>query len=181
MIEIWATVPMTNGLYESSNIGNIRRVLGKVRNNKHGGTRSVGGNNLSQKTKSNGYKEVNLYVGGNKNKMTYVHRAVYSAFNGCISEGFQINHIDGDKSNNKLSNLELVSASENMRHAFHNKLSTVPVMNGESHPMSKLSSSQVACMREEYFVKRNITELSIKFNVSKSTVVRIVSNKSWVH
>jgi len=181
MSEIWATIPMTNGLYESSNIGNIRRVSGKVRNNKDGGTRSVGGNNLSQKTKSNGYKEVNLYIGNNKSKMTYVHRAVYSAFNGCINEGFQINHIDGDKSNNKLSNLESVSASENMRHAFHNKLTTIPVMNGESHPMSKLSASQVDDIRNEHSVKRNVTELSKKFNVSKSTIVRIVSNKSWVY
>lgn len=180
MNEKWSVIPMTNGFYEASDIGNIRRVLGKVRNNKQGGTRFVGGKNLSQKTKKNGYKEVNLYIGENKSKMTYVHRAVYSAFNGCIDIDFQINHIDGDKSNNRLSNLECVSASENMRHAFHSKLTTIPIMHGELHPMSKLSASQVADIRKEHSVKKNVTELSKRFNVSKSTIVRIVSNISWV-
>ncbi|WP_302782615.1 HNH endonuclease signature motif containing protein [Clostridium saudiense] len=47
-------------------------------------------------------------------KTQYVHRLVWELFNGAIPEGFEINHIDGNKSNNKLFNLELMTRKENL-------------------------------------------------------------------
>ena len=57
-----------------------------------------------------------------KKKRVLVHRLVWETFNGKIPVGMQINHIDGDKQNNSLSNLELVTPSENMKHAYDNGL-----------------------------------------------------------
>lgn len=59
----------------------------------------------------NGYGLV--FVGDLKKKVS-LHRLIWKAFNGDIPEGLQIDHIDGDKSNNKLNNLRCVSSLENM-------------------------------------------------------------------
>lgn len=48
-------------------------------------------------------------------KHIYSHRAIYQAFHGDVPDGKQIDHIDGDKANNDISNLRLVTASENIR------------------------------------------------------------------
>lgn len=47
-----------------------------------------------------------------------IHRLVWQYFNGPIPKGLQINHIDGNKLNNKLSNLELISQEQNLHHAM---------------------------------------------------------------
>lgn len=54
---------------------------------------------------------------GLDNKNVYVHRIVYETFVGVIPKGYDINHIDGNKLNNNVSNLEAVTRSENQKHA----------------------------------------------------------------
>ena len=64
-----------------------------------------------------GYLQVKL----RKNKIRYnryVHRIVWETFRGKIPQDYEINHIDHDKTNNKLSNLELVTHSENIHKSF---------------------------------------------------------------
>ncbi len=51
-----------------------------------------------------------------------IHRLVYRTFKGELNKGFEINHIDGDKSNNNILNLEQVSKTENMRKAVETGL-----------------------------------------------------------
>lgn len=63
----------------------------------------------------NGY--IRIAVRG---KSEPAHRLVWEAFNSPISKGFMIDHIDGDRSNNRLSNLRLVSQSQNMMNAYNN-------------------------------------------------------------
>ena len=57
----------------------------------------------------------------------YVHRLVAEAWIGPIPDRYQVNHIDGNKWNNKLDNLEITTASENIRHAMENGLFSIPV------------------------------------------------------
>ena len=66
---------------------------------------------------ANGYYNVDLYNNGKRSKFR-VHRIVGETFVDNPNGKAQINHIDGDKLNNHASNLEWVTASENMHHAF---------------------------------------------------------------
>lgn len=70
---------------------------------------------------SSGYLRVNLRKDG-KSSHVFVHRLVAIAFLEQIAGKEEVNHIDGDKSNNAVENLEWVSRSENERHARNNKL-----------------------------------------------------------
>lgn len=65
----------------------------------------------------NGYKRVNLLKDG-KYKKYFVHRLVAMAFIGEIPEGYQVNHIDSNRLNNDVNNLEIVTVSENSRHSI---------------------------------------------------------------
>ena len=85
--------------------------------NEYGEIFSTRGNLLCQWTDNMGYKQVVLYK-NNKRYYKRVHRLVYEAFNGPIKDGLLINHIDEDKSNNEISNLELTTNSVNIKH-FH--------------------------------------------------------------
>lgn len=104
----------------------------------------------------NGYKQVNI-----NGKLIYVHRVVASAFIPNQENKPQVNHKDGDKSNNCASNLEWATASENQKHAFKTLL----------HPKvrcsicekefficgSKIKSSKVICRECKEKEKRNET------------------------
>ena len=63
-----------------------------------------------------GYYQIKLRR-NKKRYAIYVHRVVWNTFIGPIPEGYEINHIDHDKSNNALSNLELVTHSDNLKKA----------------------------------------------------------------
>lgn len=80
-----------------------------------------------------GYAYINY-----KEKNYLVHRVVYETFYGKIPDGLQINHINGVKSDNRLRNLEVVTASENIRHAVRTGLK--PGDPGETNGMAKLDN-----------------------------------------
>jgi hypothetical protein len=63
-----------------------------------------------------GYPRVGLMKNG-KQKQVFVHRLVATSFIGEVKEGFSVNHKNGDKKDNRLSNLEIVSQSYNQRHS----------------------------------------------------------------
>ena len=84
---------------------------GQIYNKK---TKRVSTGNL----KSSGYLATKLSQINLPGKSFYVHRFVYDCFYGDIPDGMQINHIDSNRQNNCIKNLELMTRSENMKHAF---------------------------------------------------------------
>lgn len=105
--EIWKDIPDFEKLYQISNLGRVRRKKDNYifKENKNSG----------------GYRVVTL----TKNKKDYsvsVHRIVANVFIKKIKGKNFINHIDGNKMNNRVDNLEWCTQSENMYHAYKNKL-----------------------------------------------------------
>lgn len=75
--------------------------------------------NISEYFDKDGYKKVRLSNGDGSRKVFSVHRLILETFYPVEnSSELQVNHIDGDKTNNKLENLEWVTPKENVRHAF---------------------------------------------------------------
>lgn len=107
--EQWRTCK-ENSNYEISNFGNVRNKFKK--------------NLIFQGDNGHGYKNVMLY-NHQKRKVYYVHRLVANAFIPNPDNLPQVNHIDGNKSNNCVANLEWVTISENMIHASKNGLKNV--------------------------------------------------------
>ena len=118
--EIWKDVVGFEGIYKISNIGNLKSIQ---RNMKRGrGTVLVKDRIIKQATSMYGYKTVVLC----KNNVHYnkrVHRLVAQAFIPNPMNLPFVNHIDGIKTNNKISNLEWCTASENGLHAYRTGLS----------------------------------------------------------
>lgn len=104
-----------NGLYEVSNLGNIRRL--RFINGSHNFEKIK---NCKQTLNTWGYMTVNLCKNGKSNTKR-VHRLVAIAFLG--ESNLQIDHKDGNKQNNKLDNLEYVTPKENTKRAWENGLS----------------------------------------------------------
>lgn len=169
-----------NSKYEASTDGEIRRIKGVVAFGKQ--KRKIGGKIMSPSVKSNGYLHVSLRDTTNQPKMYYVHRLVCEAFLGEIPKGMCVNHIDGVKSNNKLSNLEIVTYSENTRHAIRNGLIGNPnPRKGVDNHLSTFTEEQVLEMRRLYDEGMPSLDVAKKFNRSKSTVRKILYRTTWKH
>lgn len=129
-----------------------------------------------------GYEVVKLQC-GNFRKWCRVHVLVMEAFIGPKPKGWDVNHIDGCKQNNRLENLEYVTRSYNHKHAFQLGLAKSPFRHyqGSKHPGSKVKESDVHTMREMFaqgIPRRSIAE---KFDISPYTVWDIVKRRSWKH
>ena len=135
MKEIWKDVEGYEGLYQVSNLGNVKSLSFGARNIRKSNVHKL----LKLSPTNCGYYKVQLYKNG-KAKMMYVHRLVATAFIPNPEEKPQINHIDGNKANNASFNLEWASCSENQRHAISTGLREPSPMlgrTGADNPNSK--------------------------------------------
>lgn len=107
MQEIWKDIPDYEGLYQVSNLGKIR----SCKNNKV----------RKQVKQKSGYMRI-ILTKNSKQKATSVHILVAKCFVKNQNNYRYVNHVDGDKTNNKASNLEWVTASQNMKHALETGL-----------------------------------------------------------
>ena len=114
--EIFKDVIGYEGLYQVSNFGNVIS-LERFKTN----GQKVPFKYKSQNDDGQGYRIVNLWK-NNKGKTLYAHRLVLESFIGNIPKDMQVNHINGIKQDNTLENLEIVTRSENIKHAFRTGL-----------------------------------------------------------
>ena len=124
MQEVWKDIKGYEGLYQVSNLGNIKS--------------SSSSQNLNPSLHSGGYLKIELYKNG-KGKYFYVHRIVAEAFIRNQEAKAQVNHIDGNKKHNSVDNLEWATPSENISHAFKIGLLQSPMKGkyGNLNPLSK--------------------------------------------
>jgi len=171
--EAWKPVPGYEGSYEVSNLGRIKSLSRLVPQGKQ--LRQTKECILVQDT-SFGYKRINLSVRG-KSRKVMVHVIVLHAFTGSRPHGYTVNHIDGNKSNNVLSNLEWLTLSENHSHACAIGVRRA----GERHPLAKLTTHRVHQIRAMFANGATITALALSFGVSRRGIGRVVKHQSWRH
>lgn len=116
MKELWKEVKGFEGLYEVSNKGFVRSIRRKV--NFGTQARFVDAKILKPFKKKEGYLSVKLYKEC-KQYTYYIHRLVAFAFCDGYVDGMDVNHKDGDKTNNVSCNLEWCTRKENINHAVH--------------------------------------------------------------
>lgn len=132
-------------------------------------------NKLSQATDLKGYKKVMIRK-DDKQFFALVHRLVAITFIG-EPKGKEVDHIDGDKANNRLENLEWVTAKENENRKRH-RLNNFGY--GEQNPMAKLTKKDVAKIRKLWQSGRHTQQqIANMFNISQSHTHCICRGKLW--
>lgn len=127
--------------------------------------------------KRTGYIEIKATVNGTEFKMPK-HRAIYMCYLGVmgikIGEELEVNHKDGDKLNNRLENLELVTPSENC-------LNPNTLMKGEDAPHAKITNEIAEHIRELYisggFTCRMISDI---YGFTSQSVANILHNRTYI-
>ena len=161
----WKTVEVLGEFtrYEISNDGLVRNRI----------TRTI----LSPRFNQQGYLDVNLYtsVGQTKQK---IHRLVAKAFIPNPENKLQVNHLDGDKTNNNVENLEWATNQENIVHAVETGLNKTYGTHNANNIYDEVQIHQVCKLLED--VKNTGDKISNITGVSRDTVADIASRRRWV-
>lgn len=117
---------------------NIRGYEGRYQVSSDGRVRNSSGRVLKPIHKTLRYHSVRLYHGGrNEFEDRLIHRLVAETFLGIVGDGYEVNHKDGNRYNNDISNLEWVTHRENMAHAVgHGLVSTEKAKKAHRKPVS---------------------------------------------
>jgi hypothetical protein len=121
-----------------------------------------------------GYLKVVLCING-KTKSMSIHRLVLQNFK--PNNKSSINHIDGNKKNNFIENLEWCSIAYNNQHSVNNGLAKI----GEKHYKAKLNNKEVSEIKQLLQNEKSHTEIAKIFNVNISTIQDIYKKRSWKH
>jgi hypothetical protein len=157
-MEVWKYIKGYEGLYQISNLGQIKNNKGKYS--------IIGIDNC-------GYYRLNLKKNG-KQKTHRVHRLLALVFiENTYNKPF-INHIDGNKLNNSLDNLEWCTAKENIIHAVQNKLRIA--LKKENHGRAILDTEKVALIRSNQI---SLSYALKVYGISKTQYYRVKNGEGW--
>lgn len=164
--EEWRQIPAATdatinleSLYEVSSLGNVRSVQGKQR---------------TPSTNDSGYLVVTLSAYG-WTKSFKVHRLVAAAFIPNPSNKPEINHLSGDKADNRVENLEWATAEENIEHSIAMGLPP----SGTAHPAAILTPMAVRAIREKRSAGVKRQALADEYGVSIDTIKAVITRRIW--
>lgn len=185
--------PFRDGTYDVSSHGRIRRAKP--------GIATFVGRPVQPVASGTGYAQVHL-----SRQRFYVHRVVAETFLGPCPDGHLVNHKDANKTNNALSNLEYVTARQNVQHALatvkRRRGPTKPkpplkgpqrgddhwsrrtpgrVARGERMGASKLTADIVVAIRTRVAAGEKQCDLAREFEISVAQTSRIVRGTRWAH
>lgn len=173
--EIWKTIPGFEGMYEVSSLGNVRSLDRIVRGN-HGGVQVKRGRILKQEIAWTGYHSVVLWR-DKAGRKEMVHRLVLSVFAGPPSIGQDCDHINFNRSDNRLENLRWLSRKENVRHSAR----AGRLKSGERHHNSKLTEEAVRDIRRRRVLGEKQTSIAKDYGVHQTTISEIDCGHYWNH
>jgi hypothetical protein len=172
--ETWKPIKNYEGLYEVSSEGRVKSLAKKRLGGRYKCLMLYKERILKPGKNAQGYLKLDLCKNG-KTKTHRINRLVAAAFMG---ESFlECNHIDGNKENNCVSNLEYCTCSENHKHAYKTGLMD---RRGERHHLAKLNNETVKNIRGNKF-RLTVQEFSLLYEISISAVWNVIKRKSWVH
>ena len=164
-------VPGWEGVYAVSRNGRIWSYPNRLHDGKWLLTR-LGKNSLCC--------SIDLCSRGKKRKTINVHRLVAKAFIPNPDNLPEVNHKDGNRENNVVSNLEWCTSSQNQKHAYATGLQIHK--KGEDWHPAKLTEENVKYIRTNYNKQTcNYTDLGREFDVAAATVRDVVLRKTWRH
>lgn len=182
--EEWRPIPGLNN-YKVSNLGRVKGLRVPL---------------LKPQLTRSGYLCV---VIGKPQKPRLVHRLVMAAFHYPVSgRSIQVNHIDGNKANNRLSNLEYVTPRENWAHAVriglrgadfpevkhrargnthYSRTKPEAVPRGSKHGRAKVTESMIPEIFRVYAQLKSYSKTAIYFGLGKTTISHIIKGDTWKH
>jgi len=167
-VEEWRPVPGFETYYEVSDMGRVRRI-------------QPTGYRLRKVIRyASNYWRVSLRRPGTGPRLFAIHRLVLLAFVGPCPVGCEVNHLNGDRSDNRLSNLEYCTKRENALHSFR-ILGRAP-QRGSAHGRSKLTEGEVIEIRRLHATGLSLSALHRLFPHSNvMNMSFIVRRKTWRH
>jgi len=169
IIEEWLPVA-GHPMYEVSNLGRVRSNSRAFRNKK---------NNIMKLTPNQkGYLKIQLMDSSERGKRYSVHALVLTTFLRPKKHGEECDHIDNNKTNNCISNLQWLSRSENIA-----KKNQQNPLYGERHPRAKLNATAAEEIRKTKSdakgTRWGAASLARKFGVSRRTIFNVINGTHW--
>jgi NUMOD4 motif/HNH endonuclease len=169
-MEFWTSIKGYEGYYEVSNLGEVRSVDREYVVKRNGTEYVQRAKSRIRKlhTRKDGYLQTDLNKDA-KHKNVLIHRLVAEAFIENPNNLKEVNHIDGDKTNNTVKNLEWVNGSENVQHAFKVGINK-----------TKLTDAQYLFIIDNYIPYHPVygaKAFAERFGVSKGTISSIANGK----
>lgn len=174
--EKWKNIKGYEGIYQVSNLGRIKSL---ERMEKYKNTQRKRKEKILKGINLNGYIRIGL-LKNKKYKNFLVHRLVATTFIPNPNNFKEINHKDGNKQNNEISNLEWCTRSENVKHAYNTKLKEG--RKGTKNGRAKFTTKEIEEIRNVYKYKDkncNTYRIAEKYNVSEPTILNIIKGKTW--
>ncbi len=172
MEEVWENIENYEGLYQISNFGRVKSLSKIVK-------RPIGTFNKKEKILTNsfrhGYPVISLRKHTRDQISYYIHRLVASAFIQNPENKPQVNHINGDRSNSTLANLEWVTCSDNIAHAYR-VLNRVKHRTGNTDARQSITVARPGSMILEEYDSMDIAAKNL--NVGGAFVSMCCSGKS---
>lgn len=162
MIEKWITIEEFPN-YKISNLGNVRNInTGKA---------------VATPIHQHGYHCVRLWNKG-KTRLMKIYRLIAIHFIPNPDSKREVNHINGNRMDHSIKNLEWVTPSENMKHAFRCGLSKCQFKKGFKHQLAKLTPHSVGFIIKSRSSKtHSLKELSKMFGVTPDHICRVANQK----
>ena len=133
---------------------------------------------------SSGYCSVRVTLGSRKNKKhILIHKAVAYTFLNNDNNLPEVNHKDGNKTNNYVNNLEWCTSHDNQQHKYDTGLFDINKINGENNGASKLTWNNVKYIRENYIKgsrQFGARAMAKKFSVSCPTILSVIKYETWI-
>lgn len=163
--ELWRWVVGYEGLYLVSSHGKIMSVPHAYKD----------GLIMKPRESSNGYMFVSLFKDGSYKRMS-IHRVVAQAFIPNPEHKEQVNHLDGNKTNNNVSNLEWATCSENMQHKIYTLHKRHGPGKGSKSKLRRFTDDEVRAIRAD---KRKPSVICLDYGVTRQCISDVQKGKFY--